>query len=83
MTRRSESEQEPPLEIGRARGRSWDPFYAYEKIARDDGKPYKPPEPKAEQQLLSLLGTNAAMVVMCGVLVVVVVALLALLVFKL
>jgi hypothetical protein len=83
MTRRSEPEQEPPLEIGRGRGRTWDPFYAFEKIARDDGKPYKSPEPKAEQQLLSLLGTNAVLFVMCGVLVVVVVLLLVLLVFKL
>jgi hypothetical protein len=83
MTRRSESEQEPPLEIGRRGPRgSWDPFYAFEKIARDDGKPYQSPEPKAERQLLTLLGSNAVVVVMSGLLVVVVVLLLGLLVFK-
>jgi hypothetical protein len=60
-----------------------DPFYQFKKAARDDGKPYKSPEPKAERQLLGLLGTNAAMVVMGGLLVVVVVVLLVLLVVKL
>jgi hypothetical protein len=60
-----------------------DPFYQFKKAARDDGKPYTSPEPKAERQLLGLLGTNAAMVVMGGLLVVVVVALLVLLVVKL
>jgi hypothetical protein len=60
-----------------------DPFYQFKKAARDDGKPYKSPEPKAERQLLGLLGTNAAMVVMCGLLVVVVAALLVLLAVKL
>jgi hypothetical protein len=40
-------------------------------------------EPKAQRQLLALLGTNATMVVMCGLLVVVVAALLVLLVLKL
>jgi hypothetical protein len=59
-----------------------DPFYQFKKAARDDGKPYKSPEPKAERQLLGLLGTNAAMVVMGGLLVVVVAALLVLLVVK-
>jgi hypothetical protein len=65
MTRRSDPRREPPLEIGRRGPRgSWDPFYAFEKIARDDGKPHKSPEPKAERQLLTLLGSNAAMVLM-------------------
>jgi hypothetical protein len=59
-----------------------DPFYQFKKAARDDGKPYKSPEPKAERQLLSLLGTNAAVVVMGGLLVAVVVVLLVLLVVK-
>jgi len=57
-----------------------DPFHQFKKSARDDGKPYKSPEPKAERQLLGLLGTNAAVVVMGGLLVVVVATLLALLV---
>jgi len=59
-----------------------DPFYQFKKAARDDGKPYQSPEPKAERQLLGLLGTNAAMVVMCGLLVAVVVTLLVLVVVK-
>jgi hypothetical protein len=60
-----------------------DPFYQFKKAARDDGKPYKSPEPKAERQLLTLLGTNATVVVMSSVLVLVVVLLLVLLVVKL
>ncbi|HXB50824.1 MAG TPA: hypothetical protein VNW50_23950 [Streptosporangiaceae bacterium] len=84
MTKRSDPQREPPLQIGRRGPRgSWDPFYAFEKIARDDGKPYKSPEPKAERELLALLGSNAALVVMSSVLVAVVVVLLALLVFRL
>jgi hypothetical protein len=59
-----------------------DPFYLFKQIARDDGKPYKSPEPKAERDLLALLGTNAAVVVMSCVLVVVVVTLLVLLVVR-
>ena len=59
-----------------------DPFYQFKKAARDDGKPYKSPEPKAERQLLSLLATNGAVVVMGGLLVAVVVVLLVLLVVK-
>jgi len=83
MSRKSQPEWTPPTELGRrGRGRSWDPFYQFEQIARDDGKPYQTPEPKAERALLALLGSNSATVVMSCVLVVVVVALLALLVFK-
>jgi hypothetical protein len=59
-----------------------DPFRQFKLAARDDGKPYKSPEPKAERQMLALLGTNAAVVVMGGLLVVVVVVLLVLLVLK-
>jgi len=59
-----------------------DPFYQFKKAARDDGKPYKSPEPKAERQLLGLLGTNTAVVVICGSLVAVVVVLLVLLALK-
>ena len=83
MTRRSDPQREPPLQIGRRGPRgSWDPFYAFEKIARDDGKPYKSPEPKAERQLLALLGSKAALVVMSCVLVAAVLVLLVLLVFR-
>jgi hypothetical protein len=59
-----------------------DPFYQFKKAARDDGKPYESAEPKAERQLLSLLGTNAAVVVMGSLLVAVVVVLLVLLLVK-
>ena len=60
-----------------------DPFYQFKRAARNDGKPYKSPEPKAERQLLALLGTNAVMVVMYGLLVAVVATLLVLLAVKL
>jgi hypothetical protein len=83
MTRRSQPEWTPPTQIGRRGPRgSWDPFYAFEKVARDDGKPYRSPEPKSERALLALLGSKAALVVMSSVLVLVVVTLLVLLVFK-
>jgi hypothetical protein len=39
-------------------------------------------EPKAQRQLLAVLGTNGAVVLMCGLLAVVVVVLLVLLVVK-
>ena len=60
-------------------GRSYDPFYQFEQLARDDGKPYKPPEPKAELQLLAWLGSKSALVVMYCLLVVVVGVVLGLL----
>jgi hypothetical protein len=83
MTRRSGPGREPPLQIGRRGPRgSWDPFYAFEKVARDDGKPYKSPEPKAERALLALLSSKAVLVVMSSVLVLVVGTLLVLLVLK-
>lgn len=82
MTRRSQPEWPPPIPGRRGPGRTYDPFYQFERLARDDGKPYKPPEPKAELKLLELLGTKAALTVMVGLLVVVVVAVLALMVFK-
>jgi hypothetical protein len=60
-----------------------DPFYQFKRAARDDGKPYKSPEPKAERQLLGLLGSSTATAVMGGLLVVVIATLLVLLVIKL
>jgi hypothetical protein len=59
-----------------------DPFYRFKRLARDDGKPYKSPEPRAEQGLLALLGTNVVVVVMSCLLVAVVAALLVLLVVR-
>ncbi len=59
-----------------------DPFRQFKRLARDDGKPYESPEPRAERQLLTLLGTNAAVVVMSCVLGAVVLTLLVLLVLR-
>jgi hypothetical protein len=80
MTRKSESPEPPPMPGRRGPGRSWDPFYQFEQLARDDGKPYRPPEPKAELRLLALLGTKTAVTVMYCVFVVVVGVVLGLLV---
>ncbi len=59
-----------------------DPFYAFKKAARDNGKPYQSPEPKAERELLALLGSKTAMTVMGCLLIAVVAVLLVLLVIK-
>jgi hypothetical protein len=85
MTRRSDhSEWEPGMPVGRrGMGRSYDPFYQFKRLARDDGQPYKPPEPKAELQLLALLSTRAALVAMIGVAVVVAFTLIVLVVARL
>jgi len=91
MTRRSGREEPPPhfvppptlLNVSRPGDRgTTDPFYQFKKAARDNGKPYKSPEPKAEQGLLNLLATKAALVVMGCLLAAVVATLLALLVMK-
>jgi hypothetical protein len=91
MTKRSRRESAPPTFVEPPyvsnvhrpgdRGTS-DPFYQFKRAARDDGKPYKSPEPKAEQGLLALLGTNASVLVMSCLLVAVVAVLLVLLVIK-
>jgi hypothetical protein len=62
---------ELPARVRRGPGRSYDPFNEFERLARDDDKPFESPEPKAERQLLALLGSKAALVVMSGLLVVV------------
>jgi hypothetical protein len=61
----------PPAPGRRGPGRSYDPFYQFEKIARDDGKPYECPEPKAERALLALLSGKTALMVMYVLLAVV------------
>jgi hypothetical protein len=88
MTKRSHSRMPPPvsgqpLPVRRGPRGAYDPFYVFEKIARDNGKPYKPPEPKAELRLLELLGTKAAVVVMGCLLAAVVVTLLVVVALKL
>jgi hypothetical protein len=70
MTRRSPGGW-PQWPGRRGYGRSYDPFYEFERIARDDGKPMESPEPKVERQLLVLLASKTALVVMTCLLVVV------------
>jgi hypothetical protein len=62
------------------------PYRPIVKRPGDEGSAFRQAplaEPKAERQLLALLGTNAAVVVMCGLLAAVVVTVLVLLVLKL
>ncbi len=91
MTKRSRREWPPPTfveppyvsNVHRPGDRGTaDPFYAFKRVARDDGKPYQSPEPKAERELLALLGSKAAVMMMSCLLVAVVAVLLVLLVFK-
>jgi len=62
---------------------SYYPFYRFQQLARDDGKPYESPEPKVERRLLSLLGTRAAVTVMTCLLVIVAFTLIVLVVARL
>jgi hypothetical protein len=59
-----------------------DPFRQFKLAARDDGKPFKSPEPKVEQGLLRLLASKAALLGMAFVLVAVVVIVIVLLVIS-
>lgn len=83
MTRRSQPEWLPPSgqPIPGKRGprRSVDPFYVFEDRARP-GKPA--PVPKRELQLMTVLGSKAALMVMSCLLVIVVATVLVLLVTK-
>ncbi len=63
MTRSSQPQWQPPTPGRRGPGRSYDPFYEFERAARDHGKPYETPEPKIELRLLALLGSKAGLVV--------------------
>ena len=82
MARRSQPDWRPPTPGRRGPGRSYDPFYEFERIARDDGKPYEAPEPKAELRLLALLSSKTALTVMGSLLVVVAAVLAVLLVLR-
>jgi hypothetical protein len=81
MTRRPRREW-PPQTVGHV-----DPPYVPNvKRPGDEGSAFREAplaEPKAERQLLGLLGTNAAVVAMGGLLVLVVAALLVILAVKL
>jgi hypothetical protein len=66
----------------RGYARTYDPFYEFKRLARDDGKPLESPEPKAERQLLALLGSKAALAVMTCLLVIVVFTLIVLMVAR-
>jgi hypothetical protein len=66
----------------RGYGRTYDPFYEFKRLARDDGKPLQSPEPKAERQSLVFLGSKAALVVMTCLLMVVAFTLIVLIVAR-
>lgn len=59
-----------------------DPFRQFKRMARDDGKPFKSPEPRVEQSLLNMLAGKAALVAMGCLLVAVVVIVVVLLVTR-
>jgi hypothetical protein len=83
MTRKSQPGLPPPpgqpIRGKRGPRGSYDPFYIFEKRSRP-GTPT--PVPKRELQLLALLGSKTALMVMTGVLAIVVVTVLVLLVIK-
>ena len=83
MTRGSQPEWLPPSgqPIPGRRGPrgTYDPFYVFENRARP-GKPA--PVPKREMQLITVLGSKAALTVMSCLLVIVVATLLVLLVTR-
>jgi hypothetical protein len=72
-----------PTKIGRGQGKYYDPFYAFEQIARYHGEPSPPPEPKKGALLaVEILTSKAAVVVMGCVLAVVIFGFLVVLVFR-
>jgi hypothetical protein len=83
VSRRSRPQRQP-TQLGRRGQRgSWDPFYQFERLARDHGEPPRPRKPpKGELLLMGLLSSKGMVVVMGCVLAAAAVALLVLLVFK-
>ena len=72
-----------PTKIGRGQGKYYDPFYAFEQIARHHGEPPPPAEPKKGALLAVEMLTSRATVVVTGcVLAVVVFGFLLVLVFR-
>jgi hypothetical protein len=62
-----------PKKIGRGQGKYYDPFYAFEQIARYHGEPPSPPEPKKGALLAVEMLTSKAAVIVMGCVVAVVV----------
>ena len=82
MPRESRPEMQP-TKIGRGQGKYYDPFYAFEQIARYHGEPSPPPEPKKGALLaVEMLTSKAAVIVMGCVLAVVVLGFLLVLVLR-
>ena len=72
-----------PTKIGRGQGKYYDPFYAFEQIARYHGDPPPPPEPKKGALLaVEVLTSKAAVIVMGCVLAGVVFAFVLVLVLR-
>ena len=72
-----------PRKIGRGQGKYYDPFYAFEQIARYHGEPPPPPKPKKGVLLaVEMLTSKAAVIVMGCVLAVVVLGFLLVLVLR-
>ena len=72
-----------PTKIGRGQGKYYDPFYAFEQIARYRGEPSPPPEPKKGALLaVGMLTSKTAVIVMCCLLAVVVFGFLLVLVLR-
>jgi hypothetical protein len=73
-----------PTNLGRRRGRTgWDPFYQFEQLARDHGKPPEPPKPsKGAVLLMEVLASKTALVVMGCVAAAVVLVLVMLLALR-
>jgi hypothetical protein len=70
------------MRIGRGDRGHWDPFYAFEQLARDH-EPAKPPKPsRGALMLVEALGSRTAAVVMGCVLAIVVLGFLIVVVFR-
>jgi hypothetical protein len=68
-----------PTKIGRGQGKYYDPFYAFEQIARYHGEPPPPKPKKGALRAIEMLTSKTAVVVMSCVLAVVVFGLLLIL----
>jgi hypothetical protein len=80
---REHGPENQPMKIGRGQGKYYDPFYAFEQIARNHGEPPPPPKPKKSALLAVEVLTSKAAVVIAGcVLAAVVFGLLLVLVFR-